>query len=153
MDIRVKLDDIVQELDLQFDDMSSYLNSKTGDIVSISANELRAVENEEPAEKFPSWQQENIRIANEMLEEDYFISLPSKFDINEYEIMERFCLSIGNEWLSDLMYDSIKGRGAFRRFRENIQKFNIEQDWYSYRTEALKEMAIEWCEENGIKYE
>ena len=134
MDIRVKLDDIVQELDLQFDEMSSYLNSKTGDIVSISFEELRAAENEEPAEKFPTWQQENIRIANEILEEDYFISLPTKFDLNEYEIMERFCLSIENEWLSDIMYDSIKGSGAFRRFRDNIQKYNIEQDWYRYRT-------------------
>ena len=153
MGIRVKLEAVVEELDLQFDEVTSYFNTKTGEIVSISFEELRAAENEEPVEKFPAWQQENIRIANEILEEDYFIPLPSKFDVHEYEIMERFCLSIDNEWLSDIMYNLIKGSGAFRRFKEGIQKFKIEQNWYRYRDEALKQIAIEWCEENGLEYE
>lgn len=51
------------------------------------------------------------------------------------------------------MYDSIKGRGAFGRFKYNIQKYNIENDWYKFRGEVLESIAIEWCEGNGINYE
>ncbi|MEA4900478.1 hypothetical protein [Desulfitobacterium sp.] len=124
MNIIVKLDDIVAELEIMFDDTRSFLNTKTGDIVAISDDDFRAAESEESVEKFPNWQHENIRIAIEILEEDHFIPLPSKFDVHEYEIMERFCLSLDNERLSRLMYDSIKGSGAFRRFKENIDRYN-----------------------------
>jgi hypothetical protein len=153
VDIRVKLDDIVSELEMMFDETRSFLNTKTGDIVAISDDEFCAAESEEPVKKFPDWQHENIQIAKEILEEDHFIPLPSKFDVHEYEIMERFCLSLDNEWLSRRMYDSIKGSGAFRRFKENIDRYDIEQLWYGYRDNALKQIAIEWCQENGLKYE
>ena len=79
--------------------------------------------------------------------------MPLEFDIHEYRLMERLCLSLENDKLRDIMHYSIKGKGAFRRFKNNIRKYNLEQDWYEYRDEALRTIAIEWCEENGIEYE
>ncbi|MHC4632348.1 MAG: UPF0158 family protein, partial [Planctomycetota bacterium] len=46
-----------------------------------------------------------------------------------------------------------KGRGAFRRFNDAIRDYGIADDWYKYRDDALKEIAIEWCEENGIEFD
>jgi len=43
-----------------------------------------------------------------------FLGLPTKFDIDEYRIMERFCLSIQDEKTSEALYIAIKGSGAFR---------------------------------------
>jgi len=86
------------------------------------------------------------------LETDDYISLPSKFDIHEYEIMERFCLSITDDEIRERMYRSIKGSGAFRRFKDNIQRNNRVEDWYKYREEAIKQIAIDWCEENDIEF-
>lgn len=83
---------------------------------------------------------------------DDYIPLPSSFDIHEYHIMERFCLSITDDKLRDTMSGSIRGRGAFRRFKDNMRRYNIEEDWYKYRDEALKQIAIEWCEENDIDF-
>lgn len=91
-------------------------------------------------------------IAQEVLSEDYYISLPSQFDIHEYSIMEKFCLSINDDNLQDIMYSSIKGNGAFRRFKDNIHRYHIAEDWYKYRDEAIKQIAIEWCEDNEIRY-
>lgn len=51
------------------------------------------------------------------------------------------------------MYDSIKGRGAFRRFKENIERYNMEDDWYKFQNEAMKTIALEWCQGNNIDYE
>lgn len=66
--------------------------------------------------------------------------------------MERFCLSIADDEIRDIMYSSIKGRGAFRKFKDNIHKFNIAEDWYRYRDEAIKQIAIDWCKENDVKF-
>lgn len=152
MEIVVDLDEIIQGLECQSDEMKSFLNLKTGKVVSITDDDLRAAEDDEPIEEFPDWQQEDIRIAQEILEENYYIALPSKYDIHEYNIMEKFSLSIDNNKLQDIMYSSIKGSGAFRRFKDNINRYHIAEDWYKYRDEAIKRMAIEWCKENGIKY-
>lgn len=50
-----------------------------------------------PIEDFPEWEHENIKAAKEILETDDYISLPAKFDIHEYAIMEQFCLSINDD--------------------------------------------------------
>lgn len=43
--------------------------------------------------------------------------------------MEGFCLSTKDEELSDTMYYSLKGSGAFQRFKINILKYGVEKDW------------------------
>ena len=85
------------------------------------------------------------------LDGDY-LKLPSKFDIDEYEIMERFCLSIPNEKTSDVFLDMIRGSGAFRRFKDLIYRYGIEKDWFKFRDQAYKEIAISWLESNGFAY-
>lgn len=67
-------------------------------------------------------------------------------------MMERFALSVNNEEISDSLYTAIKGRGAFRRFKDEVRRFGIEEDWYRYRDEKFKELAIEWCEDNKIDF-
>ncbi|TEB11207.1 hypothetical protein Psfp_04004 [Pelotomaculum sp. FP] len=152
MAIVVNLDEIIRGMEFQSDQMRSFLNLKTGEVVSITDEEFRAAEEDKSLEKFPDWQRENIVIAQEILEEDYYISLPTEFDIHEYNIMESFCLSIDDDKLQNIMCSSIIGSGAFRRFKDNIHRYHIEDDWYKYRDEAIKQIAIEWCEDNEIKY-
>jgi len=65
--------------------------------------------------------------------------------------MEDFCLSIQDDELSDKMYYSIKGNGAFRRFKENICRYNLENKWYKYKEDTLRKIAKSWCEENNIE--
>ena len=153
MATRVKLDEIIDGLESQSDESSSFLNKKTGEVVLITDEELNAAEENEPIEDFPDWQQDQIRIAKEIIAEtgDY-ISLPTKFDIDEYRVMERFCLSLDDPEMSDLLYSLIKGSGAFRRFKDAIHKYDIADEWYSYHNNALKEIAIEWCREHDIKF-
>ena len=56
-----------------------------------------------------------------------------------------FCLSITDRRTSKELYYSIKNKGAFRRF-------GIEDYWYQYRDEAIKQIAIDWCNKNGIAF-
>lgn len=153
MSYKIKLDLIIEEMGSQSDEMSSFYNKETREITSVTEEEIRMAEDEVSTEEFPDWLQEAVKVAEEVLYGDVWIPLPSKFEINEYAIMEEFCLSIRNDRISDIMYDSIKGRGAFRRFKENIGRYNIEDDWYKFQNEAMKTIAIEWCEGNNIDYE
>ena len=83
-----------------------------------------------------------------------FIALPTRFEINEYNIMESFIEEeIPNESVQDYMFSRIHGKGAFRRFKEDVRKIGMEQDWYDYRDQAYRNVAIEWCDENGFNYE
>ena len=46
----------------------------------------------------------------------------------------------------------IQGKGAFRRFKDYFLEMNIIQDWYNYRNEKYKEIAIDWCKQNELEY-
>ena len=149
---RVKLSDIVEGLDFQSDEQSSFLNLTTGEVVSVTDEELRAAEEDAPLEDFPEWQHDAIRIARDIVETDHYLPLPDRFEINEYRMMERFCLSVDDDDLRDDLCDAIRGRGAFRRFKDRMQSYGMAEEWYRYRDAALREIAMAWCEAHGIPY-
>ena len=153
MSNKIKLDLIVGEIEFQSDFSSSFYNKETREIRSVTEEEIGMAEDEVSTEGLHEWLKEAVEIAEEVLYGDIWIPLPSKFEINEYAIMEEFCLLIRNDRISEIMYNSIKGKGAFSRFRKNIKRYNIEDDWYKFQNEALKTIAIEWCESNNIDYE
>ena len=152
MTIQVKLQDVLEGMDFQSDEQPSFLNLSTGEVVSITDEELRAAEHDAPLEDFPEWQHDAIRIAKDIVETDHYLPLPDRFEIHEYSIMERFSLSADDEDMRDDLCDAIRGRGAFRRFKDRMQLYGLADDWYRYRDEALREIAIAWCEEHGIPY-
>ena len=152
MTIKVNIEDIIHGMEFQSDESASYLNKNTGKVVLITDEEFRALEDNEPIEDFPDFQHENIKTAREILETDNYIPLPTQFDIHEYDIMGRFCLSIKDMELGNILYNSIKGSCAFKRFKQNIYRYNIQDDWYKYRDAAIKEIAVEWCKHHNIKF-
>ena len=147
-----KLSDIIDGIDFQFDETNSFLNTKTGEVVSVSHDDFLAAEDDKVITLWPEWQRDNILIAKEILEEDYFIRLPSKFDINEYSMMEDFSLSLTNERMSNKLLNAIRGKGAFRRFKDEVYRLGIEDDWFKYRDNAFKEFVIEWCKDNEVEF-
>ena len=154
MEARAKLSDIIEGMESQSDESSSFLNKKTGEVILMTDYAMRAAEDNEPLEDVPDWERELVVIAREIIAEtgDY-IQLPTKYDIDEYSIMESFCMSLDRQEIGDILYDSISGSGAFRRFKDAVYKYGVEDKWFSYRDNAIKGIAIEWCRENNIEFE
>jgi hypothetical protein len=151
---KVKLSEIIGALELQFDDLSYFMNKETGEVVGIQDEEFRAAEEEEPLEKYPDWQRESIVLAGDILFSiGKYATLPTKFAVNEYSVMERFCRTLEDERLSNVLSHSIRGRGAFRRFKDTVFRCGIQDEWYRFRDQADKEIAIEWCRGKGIEFE
>jgi alpha-acetolactate decarboxylase len=153
MSTPANLKDIIEALGFQMDETFQYLNRETGEIVTATSEELQAAETG-AMDDYPEWQHDNIELAKQIITdaEGKFVELPSKFEINEYEIMESFCYSITDQKISNELAYAIKGSGAFRRFKDRIYESGIEQQWYKYRDEALGEIAKEWCQRHQIAY-
>ena len=154
MSVPVELTEIITGMESQMDEYTSYLDKNTGKVIAFTDMEIRAAEDDEPLENYPEWEREVIQKAREFVYDTggEFIPLPTQFDIHEYKIMENFCYSVEDEDISDSLYRAIRGSGAFRRFKDGIYRFGIQDDWYRYRAETFKKMAIEWCEENDVQY-
>ena len=114
---------------------SAYLNPKTYEIVYIDDFTSDILEEEK----------EDIY--------DEYIALPTKYYIDEYNMMEGFIETIKDERLYNQLYIAINGQGAFRRFKDTCINFDIIDDWYKFRDEKYKELAINWCKNNNIEYE
>ena len=80
------------------------------------------------------------------------LALPSHKEKDDYSIMESFIESLpesqGKEWL----VEAIKGPGAFKRFRNTAERFDLLDDWYEYRDNVYENIAIEWCNYYGVEY-
>jgi hypothetical protein len=148
----VSLRAVVDEMDVLSDEDHAYLNIRTGELVTIRNEEIAILENEDAIDGYPEWQQELIRQTETVLDSEDCLPLPSKFDIHEYEIMERFCRSVEDEELSNELLYQIRGGGAFRRFKDTIHRDGLAEDWYRFRQAALEEIAVWWLEKHGIPY-
>lgn len=153
MTITVSLRNFVDEMQIGSDGLHAYLNQVTGELVTISDDDIEVVQSGEDWADYQDWQQSIFQNIAEILSPaSEYLELPSKFEINEYEIMRDFCLSIANEEDSDLFLAAIRGSGAFRRFKDLIYRYGIEQDWFKFRDDAYKKVAVSWLESNGFDY-
>ncbi|MBA3237637.1 MAG: hypothetical protein H0T62_04710 [Parachlamydiaceae bacterium] len=109
----------------------SFINTKTGNVINLMEDEdFSDVEDEGEEREF------NL---------DHCLSLPEKDELDDFGIMEDFCSEIENTKLQSKLLNSLGGKGSFRRFKEVLHSNDIQDDWYRFRYEKFKEIAIEFC--------
>jgi hypothetical protein len=150
----VLLKDIVDALDVQFDESLSFLDLDTGQVETVSRELLGEAEecadDEEP--DLPDWQIPEWEMAKRIAFSDRFKRLPTKFDVDEWEIMRDFADSVESERISEELLNAIHGAGAFRYFKDTIRRHRMEKAWYAFRAEALAQIARDWCEEHHVQW-
>ncbi len=149
----VNLNELVDELGFHMDEFCKYLNKKTGELVTMPCEVLSAIEDgDDDSYSDLEWTEKCVLIAKDIIETEDYIKIP--FDeINHYRIMEDFCYSLEDDKVREILCVAIEGKGAFSRFKGVIARYDIQDLWYQYRDEKLKEIAIRWCNANGIAYE
>lgn len=152
MAVTVSLRRVVDELEALVDGSTSYLNRETGEFYALREEEAALVEDGADPEDLPEWQRDEVAMVREVLQSEDWLPLPTSFDIHEWAIMDEFARSIDDSDLRDELLDSIRGTGAFRSFKGAIHRRGIHESWYSYRTAALGQIAIDWLDEHGISY-
>ena len=131
----VTLFKIIEGLEMVNDEIDCYYNPENDEIFLSNIGEYENINEDELDELF-----------------EKSIILPTQYEINEYQIMVDFIDTINDLEIRNNLYRLIQGKGAFRRFKDYCIEVNIIQDWYNYREEEYKEIAINWCRENNLEY-
>jgi hypothetical protein len=152
--MKVRLTSIVEGIEFQGLESRSYLDLESGEVVLIADDEISAAEYDDDISNQADWYKEAIAQAREFLEnQNRYIALPSKYDLDEYRIMENFVYSIPIEEQREEMLRLIQGKGAFSRFRRGTERLLLKDGWYQYRDKEITKFVEEWCQENEIEYE
>ncbi len=151
MGVVLALRDIVDAIESQSNEGEAYLDPETGEIIQVSEDERALVEQGRSDDDLPDWQRELIPKVREALESDRFLALPGRFEGHEWEIMQRFSQE-QNEHARKMLLSAIHGSGAFRHFRNAVERLGLLDAWYRYREEAVQQIARDWLEEHKLAY-
>jgi hypothetical protein len=66
--------------------------------------------------------------------------------------MERFVREVQDSRVMKSLEAAIRGKGAFRRFKDTLIRLDMEEKWFAYKQNTLVEIAREWCADNEITY-
>ncbi|WP_174853942.1 UPF0158 family protein [Streptococcus suis] len=134
----VSFQDVVDSLQMISQGDKYYYDSHIDELVYLSVGEFR-IEFREGLE--------------EEIEEDVtgrFVRLPTYYDFNPYTFMELYISDLTDGDLSGRLSRAIRGRGAFRRFKNELKRCDRLEEWYAFETQCYKELVLEWCQENKI---
>lgn len=136
--MKVNLETILDAIEMASNSTNGFLNLNTMETVWLS-DYFDSEENKELA----------MEIDNHPKQ---YLCLPSQYDIHEYSIMEDFIGSLTNSEIQNKLYRAIQGKGAFRRFKDEICYLGIREEWFAFQHDAYVEIAKEWCRDNCLEY-
>lgn len=149
--ILIDLEDLLDVMDWHSEGLDHYLDLKTGDVV-LYHKELGEREEGDPPE--PAWQREQ-REMNRAIDEAaggrYIFIEPVSSDDN-YRRMEDFAESVRDPRLREELFTTLRGKGAFRRFKDALWG-SARDAWHRYERDRLMEYAKEWLDSLKVAYE
>ena len=138
--MKIKLQVVIDAIEEAIESYTSFYDTKTNETVYLPDAFMTGETDEELLELIEN-------------EPDRFLRFPTKYDIHEYSIMEAFVDYLPPGKIKSELIGTIRGKGAFRRFKQSIRYHGIEQLWYDYQANAYRELAERWCRDNEIEYE
>jgi hypothetical protein len=152
MNARISIKELVEAFEMQDDEIDFFLNPTTGEIRSVTVDDRFLLERSTSPESLPAWQREALPLIRDVLESKDWLQLPHRTDIHRWSIMKRFCETHCGEVRAELM-NAIRGRGAFRMFREVLDGRGLRDAWLAFRRSALDETARKWLESYQLHWE
>jgi len=150
----VKLSELIEALEFDSDEYAGRVDLENGTVVRLSHSLLSAVEegNEESLGSLADWEKEEVEIAKAMVQDsgERFVAAPGKFDFHEYRQMERFIQTVEDVAAAEQLWRAIKGKGAFRYFKDTAGRLGLLRQWYQYRDDAMKEFVVGWAEAHQV---
>ncbi len=155
---KVEIQKIVDELHMRFMDTTVYYNKITGETLNVQDDDFRIVEDddfENNIENYPEWQREHLKEVYDLMYNDIdnYIALPSNFEIKDSDIMEEFIEKVSNFSKKRQLENCMWQKGMYRKFKDKLIEIGLESHYYKFYDEKLKEIVIEWCNDNNLEYE
>ena len=153
MNATAKLSELMDSMEMQSEDWISRYDRKTGKIAMVERCTFDAIEDEE--DDGLDEKDDEVALARAIVEDngERFIEPPDTFEFHEYHQMERFIGTVENGSVADELWRAIKGKGAFRYFKDVAERHDLLDAWYRFRDQAAKAFVIRWAEFNEVPYE
>jgi hypothetical protein len=138
--VPIDWDDLEIALTFNADEMSCYLDVRTGKVEMVPAGRLRD-------DDWPPDQEIDAGLAR-----GHLIHVEPLGSSVEYGWMAAFASSARDARLRDKLEVALDGRGAFRRFKNVLASYAAEREsWFAFRDVRLRETVREWLAERGIE--
>ncbi len=150
---QVTLAELIDALDMQNDQISAYLDRDTG-TVGMIGEDIVSLSRQNESDQWADWERELIEVLRRIEEgSQRYVQLPTQRDVHEWDIMRRFCETVEDARSRDYLERALDGRGAYRRFKDALDRDGLLQRWFDFKRNALRELAVEWCEDNDVVFD
>lgn len=151
--LKINWSELTDVFQSSFLEMRHFLDLETGEVVAVSDEAARYVE-EPPEEELTGWIKDAVAEA-ERVEEGYgtrYIRIPETDTRESYRDMERFIGTVRNSHLQDRLWRAIQGSGAFRYFKDVLYERPAERKrWFAFQEHRIHERVLWWLESEGIE--
>lgn len=139
--LKVDMGEIVDAMRSASDGVTYYLNRKTG-AVNYRV-ELDDFGMDDAGDR-----------DTDFFDETTWIEIPALSSREGYNLMASFAETIDEPNIRPLLDTALDGRGAFRRFRDVVERYpDVEARWRSFEQEHLEGEAIDWLQSLDIEPE
>jgi len=150
---KVKIPELVKEMDDQMKEVPVFYNKETGKYVGVREQFLHYVESGFELEDFSTQEERNeFELAEEILTTDKYLRIPTNYDIYEWEIIIDFTRDLEDENVRNDLLDAINASNPFRQFKEKVLQHDVTRDWFRFKRKRFAEIAKYWCEGQKIGY-
>lgn len=135
-----------------------YLDRKTGKVVSLTESAFAAAAGEEPEpDRFTGElpDESQVELARRIVaDQSRYLDVPLVDETrDEYRDMEVFIADeVASPHLAELLAVAIRGRGAFRRFKDVLGDHPEERErWFAFSHHRSRQRLLDWLEAEGIE--
>ncbi len=128
MRMKIKLQTVIDAIEQASDAYTMLYDTKTNETVYLPDVWITGETDEDLAELIEK-------------EPERFLRFPTKYEIHEYSIMDSFVDDLPAGRIKSELAGAIRGKGAFRRFKQTIRFQGVEQLWYDYQANGNRKIT------------
>lgn len=169
--LKIDLDYLAYALENASWEMDHYLDLETGQVIMVATDTYRELEDiyeaaydSESEEAFdlaevleqrdlPEWQKQVLLEAHHIeANSSRYLAIPQADSYEGYNDMEAFIFTIEDSRLQDRLWQAIRGRGAFRRFKDTLARYPRERNrWFEFKDKLMEQRVLDWLASEGIE--
>ncbi|QDG52145.1 hypothetical protein FIV42_15760 [Persicimonas caeni] len=129
-----------------------YLDTDTGKVLMFGPDIPAA--DDEPRDNDPDWVKEahaqRVEAWNDTT--GRYLAVPSAGSEEGWQDMDAFIATVDDDELREALAEAIRGRGAFRRFKDVLTRAPAErQRWFDFKQQRTDERIRHWLAGNGFE--
>ncbi len=150
---RLSLRAVVDRLASVADDETTFVDRRTGRMVTLGDELAANLEADEPLDEALDFSETELEDLRRKLRSGRLLPLPTKAETKEFQLQERFCAGIAEGPAKEQMLKVMRGQTGFRSFDGAVARLGIAEQWHRYRDTGFAGVAIVWLERNELPFD